>query len=272
MPASRCRCSFTSGSPPGSLGPLIGAGQTLAPGVYNATTSLDVGRALALNAHGDPDAARIFQVGFTLVTRSASSVRLAGCAQACPGVLTRERLVAGGWAPTCGLARVLNKAREADCRSRVTRQQSDQAACGGPGVLCAQGLTQFSHHACSVLVACAAARTSWPQDGRIAAAAIARPMQTMTPPDRAAPMVPARRSGPRPGGPRSRLRPDRVLAPAGQGAGRSPVLARWSATTRRFLFTAWDERRSARRPGSRLSCTAPSRCRLAAAVEAGTGR
>jgi hypothetical protein len=184
MPASRCRCSFTSGSPPGSLGPLIGAGQTLAPGVYNATTSLDVGRALALNAHGDPDAARIFQVGFTLVTRSASSVRLAGCAQACPGVLTRERLVAGGWAPACGLARVLNKAREADCRSRVTRQQSDQAACGGPGVLCAQGLTQFSHHACSVLVACAAARTSWPQDGRIAAAAIAGPIQTMTPPDR----------------------------------------------------------------------------------------
>jgi hypothetical protein len=69
--------------PAGSVGPFIGAGQTLAPGVYNATTSLDVGGALTLNAHGDPDAVWIFQVGSTLVTDSASSIRLTGGAQAC---------------------------------------------------------------------------------------------------------------------------------------------------------------------------------------------
>jgi hypothetical protein len=70
-------------SPSGSVGPFIGAGQTLAPGVYNATSSLDVGGALTLNAHGDPDAVWIFQVGSTLVTDSASSIRLTGGAQAC---------------------------------------------------------------------------------------------------------------------------------------------------------------------------------------------
>jgi hypothetical protein len=67
----------------GSVGPFIGAGQTLAPGVYNATTSLDVGGSLTLDAHGDPDAVWIFQVGSTLVTDSASSINLTGGAQAC---------------------------------------------------------------------------------------------------------------------------------------------------------------------------------------------
>jgi Ice-binding-like len=67
----------------GAVGPFIGAGQTLDPGVYNATTSLDVGGQLTLNAHGDPDAVWIFQVGSTLVTDSASSIRLTGGAQAC---------------------------------------------------------------------------------------------------------------------------------------------------------------------------------------------
>jgi Ice-binding-like len=70
-------------SPSGSVGPFIGAGQTLSPGVYNASTSLDLGGALTLNAHGDPAAVWIFQVGSTLVTDSASSVRLTGGAQAC---------------------------------------------------------------------------------------------------------------------------------------------------------------------------------------------
>ena len=70
-------------SPSGSVGPFIGAGQTLAPGVYNATTSLDVGGSLTLDAHGDPDAVWIFQVDSTLVTDSASSILLTGGAQAC---------------------------------------------------------------------------------------------------------------------------------------------------------------------------------------------
>jgi hypothetical protein len=70
-------------SPSGSVGPFIGAGQTLVPGVYNATTSLDVGGSLTLDAQGDPDAVWIFQVGSTLVTDSASSILLTGGAQAC---------------------------------------------------------------------------------------------------------------------------------------------------------------------------------------------
>ena len=39
-----------------SIGGFIGAGQTLPPGVYNATSSLDVGGSLTLDAGGDPNA------------------------------------------------------------------------------------------------------------------------------------------------------------------------------------------------------------------------
>src|ERR1700730_2189685 len=70
-------------SPSASVGGFIGAGQTLAPGVYNATSSLDVGGALTLDAHGDPNAVFIFQIGSTLVTDSASQVVLTNGAQAC---------------------------------------------------------------------------------------------------------------------------------------------------------------------------------------------
>jgi hypothetical protein len=70
-------------SPTASVGSAIGAGQTLDPGVYNASTSLDLSGALTLDAHGDPNAVFIFQVGSTLVTDSASSVRLTNGAQAC---------------------------------------------------------------------------------------------------------------------------------------------------------------------------------------------
>jgi Ice-binding-like len=70
-------------SPSGSVGPAIGAGQTLNPGVYNASTSLDLSGSLTLDAHGDPNAVFIFQVGSTLVTDSASSVLLTNGAQAC---------------------------------------------------------------------------------------------------------------------------------------------------------------------------------------------
>jgi hypothetical protein len=66
-----------------SVGGFIGAGESFAPGVYNATSSLDVGGALVLNAHGDPNAVFIFQVGSTLVTDSASHVLLSNGAQAC---------------------------------------------------------------------------------------------------------------------------------------------------------------------------------------------
>jgi type VI secretion system secreted protein VgrG len=56
----------------------------LAPGVYKASSSLDVSGALTLNAGGDPNAVWIFQApSSTLTTDSASSVVLTNGAQAC---------------------------------------------------------------------------------------------------------------------------------------------------------------------------------------------
>ena len=70
-------------SPTAGVPAFIGAGQTLDPGVYKASSSLDVGGALTLDAHGDPDAVFIFQAPSTLVTDSASRVILTDGAQAC---------------------------------------------------------------------------------------------------------------------------------------------------------------------------------------------
>ncbi len=70
-------------SPTANVPAFIGAGQTLAPGVYKASSSLDVGGSLTLDAGGNPNAVFIFQAPSTLVTDSASSVVLTGGAQAC---------------------------------------------------------------------------------------------------------------------------------------------------------------------------------------------
>src|SRR5580693_3932074 len=70
-------------SPTANVPAFIGAGQTLAPGVYKATNSLHVGGSLTLDAHGDPNAVFIFQAPSTLITSSASSVVLTNGAQAC---------------------------------------------------------------------------------------------------------------------------------------------------------------------------------------------
>ncbi|MGD0704477.1 MAG: ice-binding family protein [Trebonia sp.] len=70
-------------SPTANVPAFIGAGQTLAPGVYKASSSLEVGGSLTLDAHGDPSAVFIFQAPSTLVTDSASSIVLSGDAQAC---------------------------------------------------------------------------------------------------------------------------------------------------------------------------------------------
>jgi hypothetical protein len=70
-------------SPTAGVPAFIGAGQTLKPGVYKASSSLDVGGSLKLDAHGDPNAVFIFQAPSTLVTDSASSVILTDGAQAC---------------------------------------------------------------------------------------------------------------------------------------------------------------------------------------------
>jgi hypothetical protein len=58
-------------------------GQTLTAGVYSDPTSLALSGALTLNAQGNPDAIFIFQAGSTLVTSTASAVRLIKGAQAC---------------------------------------------------------------------------------------------------------------------------------------------------------------------------------------------
>jgi cell division septation protein DedD len=70
-------------SPTAGVPAFIGAGQTLAPGVYKASSSLDVGGSLTLDAGGDPNAVFIFQAPSTLITDSASSIILTNGAQAC---------------------------------------------------------------------------------------------------------------------------------------------------------------------------------------------
>jgi hypothetical protein len=70
-------------SPTANVPAFIGAGETLAPGVYKASSSLEVGGSLTLNAGGDPNAVFIFQAPSTLITDSASSVILTNDAQAC---------------------------------------------------------------------------------------------------------------------------------------------------------------------------------------------
>jgi hypothetical protein len=61
-------------------------GLTLAPGVYNDSTSFGITGTLTLDAHGNPNAVWIFQAGSTLTTASGpdkSSVVLINGAQAC---------------------------------------------------------------------------------------------------------------------------------------------------------------------------------------------
>jgi hypothetical protein len=70
-------------APTAGVPSFIGAGQTLLPGVYKATSSLDVGGGLTLNGQGDPNSVFIFQVGSTLDTDSASDISLTNGAQAC---------------------------------------------------------------------------------------------------------------------------------------------------------------------------------------------
>jgi hypothetical protein len=62
---------------------FIGAGETLTPGVYKASSSLEVGGSLTLNGQGDPAAVWIFQAPSTLTTDTASSIVLSNDAQAC---------------------------------------------------------------------------------------------------------------------------------------------------------------------------------------------
>ena len=58
-------------------------GQTLLPGVYNASTSMGLTGTVTLDALGDPAAVFIFQAGSTLITASNATVALVGAAQPC---------------------------------------------------------------------------------------------------------------------------------------------------------------------------------------------
>ena len=67
-----------------SASSFIGGGQTLSPGVYQASSSLEVGGALILDAHNDPNAVFIFQApASTLTTDTGTHIFLTNGAQAC---------------------------------------------------------------------------------------------------------------------------------------------------------------------------------------------
>ena len=58
-------------------------GRTLTPGVYQSASSLALTGELELDAKGDPNAVFVFQAGSTLISASASRVRLVNGAQPC---------------------------------------------------------------------------------------------------------------------------------------------------------------------------------------------
>lgn len=63
-------------------GTVLGAGESISPGVYNFDTSAQVNGELTLDAGGDPDAVFIFNIGSTLTTASGSEIKLKNGAQA----------------------------------------------------------------------------------------------------------------------------------------------------------------------------------------------
>jgi hypothetical protein len=67
---------------PSAIPPDIG-GEVLAPGVYQATTSLGVTGTLTLNGQGNPNSVFIFRMGSTLTTSVGSHIVLENGAQAC---------------------------------------------------------------------------------------------------------------------------------------------------------------------------------------------
>jgi serine protease AprX len=69
-------------TPPVSAPADLG-GLTLSPGVYQNASSLGLTGTLTLDAQGDPNAVFVFQAGSTLISGSASQVKLVNGAQAC---------------------------------------------------------------------------------------------------------------------------------------------------------------------------------------------
>ncbi|MFF1644823.1 ice-binding family protein, partial [Streptomyces sp. NPDC058240] len=72
------RATTTTLTSPGDIG-----GLTLTPGVYSASSSLNLTGTVTLDAQGDPNAVFIFKIASTLITAPASNVLLVNGAQAC---------------------------------------------------------------------------------------------------------------------------------------------------------------------------------------------
>jgi serine protease AprX len=72
-----------AGRTPPTSAPADLGGLTLTPGVYKSGSSVALTGDLALDAQGDPSAVFVFQAGSTLISASASRVRLVNGAQAC---------------------------------------------------------------------------------------------------------------------------------------------------------------------------------------------
>jgi hypothetical protein len=64
------------------LAPVI-ENQTLEPGVYRASSSVQINGTLTLDAEGDPDAVWVFQIPSTLITASSSEIILTNGASPC---------------------------------------------------------------------------------------------------------------------------------------------------------------------------------------------
>lgn len=73
----------TAGRGPVTAIPADIGGLTLTSGVYGQSSALGLTGAVTLDAQGDPNSVFIFQAGTSLITASASSVRMINGAQAC---------------------------------------------------------------------------------------------------------------------------------------------------------------------------------------------
>jgi hypothetical protein len=69
-------------APDSVLAPVI-ENQTLEPGVYRASSSVQINGTLTLDAEGDPDAVWVFQIPSTLITASSSEIILTNGASPC---------------------------------------------------------------------------------------------------------------------------------------------------------------------------------------------
>jgi hypothetical protein len=78
--------AYTAASNQPSTAQISGAdlgGQTLIAGTYTSSSAVEITGTLTLDGGNDPDAVFVFQIGFTLITASSSTVKLINGARAC---------------------------------------------------------------------------------------------------------------------------------------------------------------------------------------------